>query len=257
MQNGGDNSTNSRQPFATINPNLESKLIFIMGLLDGASSPNKEILKEQDAFGDLLVENFVDSYLNLTLKSVYILKYIRDYCPSSKFVVKADDDVFLHIPNLQRTLSKPSLPEKLVLGSLICGAKPIQNPYNKYYSPSHMFTGSTYPNYVSGTSYVLSGNIVPGLYEMALKTPLFHMEDIFITGICAKRLGAVLTDDIGFSLVYRPPNPCLFQNATMSHQMTASDMRKLWYLLHTKNAVLGCKPLPADRIRSYNPKNCD
>ena len=227
-----------------------------MGLHEGDGSPSKEILREQDTFGDLLVENFIDSYLNLTLKSVCILKYIRDKCQSTKFVVKADDDVFLHIPNLLRTLFQSSLPDKLVLGAAICGVKPFRNPWNKYYSPTHMFNTSFYPNYASGTSYVLSGNIVTDLYHVALQTPLFHMEDVFITGICAKQLGIGVTDDTGFSPMHRTADPCLYQNVTMNHDMSPFEMQKIWSLLLNKNAMLDCKPLTIERLRRYK-HNCD
>ena len=36
-------------------------------------------------------------------------------------------------------------------GSVICGAKPIRDPYNKWYSPKYMYEGKVYPMYLSGT----------------------------------------------------------------------------------------------------------
>ena len=34
---------------------------------------------------------------------------------------------------------------------MICGAKPIRDPHNKWYSPQYMFQGKVYPMYLSGT----------------------------------------------------------------------------------------------------------
>ena len=68
------------------------KLIFFLGV--DIESRNKKIqrpvLNEQNKFGDLVVEDFIDSYVNLTLKSLFILKWAKDYCPQAKFVAKVE-----------------------------------------------------------------------------------------------------------------------------------------------------------------------
>lgn len=46
-----------------------------------------------------------------------------------------------------------------------------------------MYSGRVYPNYLSGTGYVMSADVVTRLYKAALKTPLLHLEDVYITGI--------------------------------------------------------------------------
>lgn len=45
-----------------------------------------------------------------------------------------------------------------------------------------MYKGDTYPNYLSGTAYVMSIDVAPVLYQTAVETPLLHLEDVFITG---------------------------------------------------------------------------
>lgn len=45
-----------------------------------------------------------------------------------------------------------------------------------------MYSQKTYPNYLSGTGYVMSVDVVPRLYRAARKTPIFHLEDVYITG---------------------------------------------------------------------------
>jgi beta-1,3-galactosyltransferase 1 len=44
----------------------------------------------------------------------------------------------------------------LLMGSLICGAVPIRDPHNKWYCPDYMFSRKIYPNYLSGTAYLMS-----------------------------------------------------------------------------------------------------
>lgn len=50
------------------------------------------------------------------------------------------------------------------------------------YSPRYMFSGSRYPDYVSGTTYLMSSDVAAKLYSISLVTPIFHLEDVFITG---------------------------------------------------------------------------
>lgn len=45
-----------------------------------------------------------------------------------------------------------------------------------------MYTGRVYPNYLSGTAYLMSIDVVSKLYSAALRTPIFHLEDVYITG---------------------------------------------------------------------------
>ncbi len=52
-----------------------------------------------------------------------------------------------------------------------------------------MFNEREYPDYVSGTGYVLSGQLIPNLFESSLKVPLFHLEDVFVTGLVARKAG--------------------------------------------------------------------
>ena len=58
--------------------------------------------QEQAEYGDILQESFKDSYNNLTIKSIYILKYyvrIADNLESN-FLLKTDDDSFIHLEAL-------------------------------------------------------------------------------------------------------------------------------------------------------------
>ena len=76
----------------------------------------------------------------------------------------------------------------LLVGSLICGAVPIRDPHNKWYCPDYMFDRKVYPNYLSGTAYLMSRSAAMTLYEASLQVQLFHLEDIYVTGILAEKV---------------------------------------------------------------------
>ena len=46
--------------------------------------------------GDLVQENFVDSYRNLTLKTLMAIRWASTYCSNANFVLKIDDDVLVN-----------------------------------------------------------------------------------------------------------------------------------------------------------------
>ena len=205
------NKSKVTSSFAQLNATLKFKLVFLLGREIESNQLSEEISQEQNMNGDLLVEDFIDSYQNLTIKSCFILKYVQDKCPGVKFVAKIDDDVFLHIPNLLNMLLDKSLPEKLMLGFRLCNRLPIRNPSSKWYSPNHMFAGAIYPNYLSGSSYIISGNIISQLLEAALVTPLFHMEDVYVTGILAASIRVHPINHISLFHPLRTISPCHFK----------------------------------------------
>ena len=95
-------------------------------------------------------EDFIDSYANLTVKSLMLLKWFSKSCEKVPYVLKTDDDVFINLKNLHALVAK-NKKTNLLMGTLICGATPIRDPYNKWFSPKYMYGKKRYPNYLSGT----------------------------------------------------------------------------------------------------------
>jgi Galactosyltransferase len=70
--------------------------------------------------GDLVQGSFHDSYRNLTYKHVMALKWVRYHCPEARYVLKTDDDVFVHLPDLLELISNSTFPEEnLILCDII------------------------------------------------------------------------------------------------------------------------------------------
>ena len=57
-------------------------------------------LGEQDIYEDILQEDFVDSYNNLTLKSILTLKYYANLKKDKLLLLKTDDDSYVHVGEL-------------------------------------------------------------------------------------------------------------------------------------------------------------
>lgn len=52
--------------------------------------------------------SFRDSYKNLTYKHVMMLKYLIYHCPQAKYLLKADDDIYVNTPVLLNFLQELS-----------------------------------------------------------------------------------------------------------------------------------------------------
>lgn len=179
-----------------------------------------------------------------------------------QFLMKCDDDTFVNVPNLLHILLGGTMPAynatiqmfdqntiktrlarnrlrtdrgDLLLGSRFCNSKPISNTNSKWYTPVYMYSGTIYPNYLSGTGYVMSMDVAHRLYNASLATPIFHLEDVYLTGICAEAAHIRPINHPLFSYTsYR--DPCELRGMITRHQLTAVDMRRAYELLTDERA---------------------
>ncbi|GLH01115.1 Beta-1,3-galactosyltransferase brn, partial [Gryllus bimaculatus] len=85
----------------------DARLVFVLGRgREPVAQPPAEVLEESQRHGDLLVEDFTDAYHNLTLKTLFLLKWAVRECPSAEFVLKTDDDVLINTRGLVRALPR-------------------------------------------------------------------------------------------------------------------------------------------------------
>ncbi|XP_058797909.1 beta-1,3-galactosyltransferase 1-like isoform X2 [Phymastichus coffea] len=213
------------------------RIAFLLGQSDN-DTLNGYVIDENHLYNDIIQENFHDTYNNLTLKSAMLLKWVTTNCDKLTYLMKTDDDMFVNVPALMKALkSRPKKTETLI-GSLICNARPITDPKNKWYTPRYMYAERTYPNYLSGTGYVMSFDVAERLYKAALSTPLLHLEDVYITGVCAKRAGLKPLNHYGFSYIQRKLENCAIREAITMHRVNSSSMYMIWGKLN--EPIIGC-----------------
>ncbi|XP_011306954.1 beta-1,3-galactosyltransferase 1 isoform X2 [Fopius arisanus] len=214
------------------------KVLFLLGQSENETL-NNLVLEENQEYGDIIQERFIDAYNNLTIKSVMLLKWVTTNCPQATYLMKTDDDMYINVDNLIKALKSRQRSSDTLIGSLICNARPILDPKNKWYTPKYMFSEKTYPNYLSGTGYVMSLDVAVKLYESALSTPLLHLEDVYITGLCARRAKLRPVDHPGFSYAQRKLDFCVLKSAITAHRVDTSTMHTIWNKL--KNSNITCQ----------------
>lgn len=90
------------------------------------------VTEESHLYNDVIQESFYDTYNNLTLKSIMLLKWATTNCGKLTYLMKTDDDMFVNVPTLMKALKGRAKSTGTLIGSLICNAKPITDPRNKW-----------------------------------------------------------------------------------------------------------------------------
>ncbi|XP_067139658.1 beta-1,3-galactosyltransferase 1-like [Centruroides vittatus] len=211
---------------------LGAKLIFFIGH-PYQENLQSDIVKEDGIHHDIIQENFFDSYLNLTIKTISILKWVSKYCYQVKLVLKIDDDNFLNVDRLFKFVND-TVEAKSMYGLLAHQWKPSRDPENKWFMPVETFPNYFYPDFLAGPAYLFTGDCAPILYEESLKTVPLHLEDVFVTGILAEATGVKRLRLIGVNNLHQIITPCSYKTMINSHEHSAKDIRRLWSVVHGK-----------------------
>lgn len=207
-------------------------VVFVVGQrglgesVQGSRQDNLTALRDEaEAHKDVLVADFHDSYRNLTRKVLAGLNWVSLKCPGARFVMKADQDTFVHVERLVSLLHNISQERPLseaMLGETLCSEPVVRDPGGRVAVDPESYPFSVYPPYVRGGTYVLGGRLVPRLVNVSRYMPYLPVEDAFINGV----LGHVLrVDHVHLPRVMQATacslSPCLFVKA---RQLSATDV---------------------------------
>ena len=218
-------------------------LIFVIGQ-SKISKLNDYIEMESYYNGDILVGDFQDSYKNMTLKSLFGLKYAREYCKHVPHLLKSDDDMFINIPLLTQFLDNSTL-ERSIVGPYNDNSKVYRK--GKWNISYKDFPFEVFPPYESGSAYVITMDIVPALFETSHYVPWMFIDDVYITGILGKILNVTHVQTPGRLFAYwndKKPDYCdlVLDKKIAMTKSTPKLMDTLWsYVIHGKLFVDICK----------------
>ncbi|XP_070388839.1 beta-1,3-galactosyltransferase 5-like [Dermacentor albipictus] len=228
-----------------------SSVFFIIGFDD--NTPSGMILQERVAnesarYGDIIQANFRDTYRNLTLKSMFLLKWAFMYCSRAQFLLKADDDVFVNVDNLVRFLLALRNGKRrtgpFVVSYMRRNRTAERDLAHKNYLPQSVFANDNLPLYASGTAYVMSCDAVRPLFTEALVTPFLYIEDVFITGLVAQKVGVDKIHSECFVCCRMVRNPCEYKTLITAHELKPADMMEAWHYM--RDSSTACSP-PRER----------
>lgn len=216
-----------RQTWGHFGQRSDISILFMLGAT--MDSKVETILrKEQKTYNDVIRGKFLDSYSNLTLKTISTLEWVDNYCSKVKFLLKTDDDMFINVPRLQAFTIKHARDKNVIFGRLAKKWKPIRNKKSKYFVSQAQFKHAVFPDFTTGPAYLLSSDIVRKLYDAALDQTYLKLEDVFVTGIVADKLGIKRTHANEFLNKKISYSACNVQRGISIHMVKYSEQFDLW-----------------------------
>nr|XP_049583773.1 beta-1,3-galactosyltransferase 1 isoform X3 [Syngnathus scovelli] len=210
--------------------------ILIIFLLGRNTEPvlNQMVEQESQIFHDIVVEDFIDSYHNLTLKTILGMRWVATFCPKAQYVMKTNTDVFVNMDNLIYKLLKPiAKPRKRYFtGSVIHGG-PIRDMRNKWYMSRDLYPENKYPPFCSGTGYVFSSDMAELIFKTSQHTRLLHLEDVYV-GLCLRKLGIHPFQNTGFNHWKMAYSLCRYRRVITVHQISPDEMHRIWNDMFSK-----------------------
>ena len=184
---------------------------------------------ENSVYNDILFTNILETYENLLHKSIALLRWASFYCQGVQYLLKIDDDMFLNLPRLLNDLRRnPKL--NTISGCRVSGASPFRTLFSKWRISRKQYQKDVYPDYIAGTAYLISGDIISKLYNATRRVPYFVFEDVYITGMCRKHIGAVASVHREFSCGFRDKGPCgkNFRYHITGHHYRPTEIQRMW-----------------------------
>ncbi|XP_070535647.1 beta-1,3-galactosyltransferase 1-like [Ptychodera flava] len=217
--------------------------LFLLGV-DNANSKHLQnsVVAENGVHRDILQEDFVDNYLNMTLKTIMGLKWVKTYCPHAEYVMKTDSDMFVNYRGLINYIFKqPRL--RYALGYRFDGAKPERRKNKKWYTPLDLYSDPTYPPYLCGTGYIMSTDVAVAIYDISLQIRYLSWEDVFV-GIGMQQIGIIPHPEERFdtfAVLYKRKLRCPLHSIFTIHGITPSRMRHIWGQYKREDAYRTCR----------------
>ncbi|XP_029973575.1 beta-1,3-galactosyltransferase 2-like [Salarias fasciatus] len=178
---------------------------FLLGLSagrDGTEPVEGAVLEESREHHDILQSDFLDSYHNLTIKTMVMFEWLSTHCPNTSYAMKVDSDIFLNVHKLvDMLLTAPR--RRYVTGLVARGALVLRFHQSKWFVPASVFPDPVYPPYVLGLGYVFSLDLTRAILEAAPHVRAIYIEDVYV-GLCLKHSGIQVTN---------PPQGGLFQSS--------------------------------------------
>ncbi|XP_051176632.1 lactosylceramide 1,3-N-acetyl-beta-D-glucosaminyltransferase-like [Leptopilina boulardi] len=168
-----------------------SSSVITVFLVGWSEKYQTELVNENFKFGDLIQGNFLDTYRNLTYKHIMALKWAIYYCSYAKYILKLDDDVYVHITAVLDYLKHKLPPRRskhLILCNPLTKAPVIRSNSSKWGVSLKEYTGSYYPKYCLGPYIFYSPYTAFSLYRQAQKEPFFWIDDVHVTGTIASKV---------------------------------------------------------------------
>lgn len=242
----------------SVDPEVRFVRLFLLGKSDGELGllQQRMLRAESRRHHDIIQQDFLDSYKNLTIKTLMGMNWVTLYCRQASYVMKTDSDMFVNTEYLIHKLLRPDLKPKknYFTGNNMRGFAPNRNKNSKWYMSPELYPGDKYPTFCSGTGYVFSGDVARKIYLVSLSIRHLHLEDVYV-GICLAKLRIEPTpppNEFLFNHWRVSYSSCKYSHLITSHGFHPNELLKYWNHLQSnkRNACINAFKERAGRMHS-------
>lgn len=221
--------------------NILQRVVFLLGTTNDPAT-SRSIQEEAFLHRDIVQGRFIDSYHNLTHKGILGLRWVTEYCPQAKIIIKIDDDVFINPFKLvQDVLPRFRNKTRLISCHLRrSGTSIIVRGKGKWMVHDDEFKDLRYYpfDYCNGYFVIITPDIILPMLKAARLNPFFWIDDVYLFGMLPATIGSTKFVDIkaALALKYDLGNKCYQENGAKCKYLAVSQWRplepeKFWYLV--------------------------
>ncbi|XP_069475142.1 beta-1,3-galactosyltransferase 2-like [Ambystoma mexicanum] len=213
-------------------PGIRIVRIFLLGITTQPESKlQQDIFEESRQYHDIVQHEYLDTYKNLTIKTLMGLNWVATFCPNTTYVMKADCDVFVNTEYLIHYLLKPDQPPRhMYFTGCLINAGPVRDSSSKWYIPPEIYPDRRYPTFCSGTGYVFSGDLAAKIFAVSFSVKKLHLEDVYVA-LCLKALNVTpeapprKSDFNSWRIAF---SICHYSRLITSHGFQPDELLKYW-----------------------------
>ena len=157
------------------------QLVFLLG---DSSKYRDQVAEEYNNFTDIVSEDYIDAYNNLTYKTIMGFRWAVKFCSMSKFFLFVDDDYFVSVKNVIQFLGYTH-DSNLFSGYVVWKGWPERS--GKWSVSKKDYPGDSYPPYVTGGAYITSYHVARMFSIVFPYIQYLEIDDVYI-GIVAYKV---------------------------------------------------------------------
>lgn len=214
-------------------PSADTLTLFFTGLpkVEELRPLQEELQQESRLHADIIQMDFMDSYQNLTLKTLMMMRWLGTHCPNVTFAMKVDADIFVNVFHL-RELLRTSPKRGFITGSVIWDGVPRRDPNSKWYLSKKLYPEDSFPPYVSGAGYVFSSDLADQIFWASRFVHAIPLEDVYV-GLCLRVLGVrpVYSRSLFrnyFEIQKLEYDRCTFAQLIIVNKFKPSELLRVW-----------------------------
>ena len=178
--NWGDSSKFAKHLKQNYNEKATYKIYFMTGYLQSEIEKAKN---ESTLHKDMLITNRTEDYWDFSRRVMFGFLWSLENC-KYEYLFKADDDVFVNIPNLFNLLYKDPFvlkhKDRLYAGNMFTNYVPHRSKDSKWYVSREEWAPVRYPPFTTGMAIILSRLVIEKMVPYFNWVKPFRLDDVYV-----------------------------------------------------------------------------